>query len=180
MEQFGSYIMESPLSRARALHFKGKFTSSIEEAGALSSYMSVRVDEQTLREMIDDKDLQKEFGIVRGSFETKEMFDVRIQLAQRYFRRSKFDVNMFLALCNIEINKPETAVDWLKKRILESSGSEKWHSHSHYLLGRMYEQLGQWKNAAEQYKVEESAQAAGNRIRLRKLRQLHPEELGAL
>ena len=180
MEQFGSYIMETPLSRARSLHFKGKFQGSIEEAGALSSYMAVRVDEQTLKELVDDKDLQKEFGIVRGSFETKESFDVRLQLAQRYFRRSKFDVSMFLALCNIDINKPETAIDWLQKRILGSSGSEKWHSHSHYLLGRMYEQTGQWQKAAEEYKYEETAQAAGNRIRLRKLRQLHPDELGTL
>jgi hypothetical protein len=179
MEQFGSYIMETPLSRARSLHFKGKFQSTIEETGALSSYMSVRVDEQTLKELVDDKELQQEFGIVRGAFETREMFDVRLQLAQKYFRRSKFDVNMFLALCNIDNNKPETAIDWLQKRILGASGSEKWHSHSHYLLGRMYEQTGQWQSAAEQYKYEDSAQSAGNRIRLRKLRQLHPEELGS-
>lgn len=179
MEQFGSYIMETPLSRARSLHFKGKFQSTIEETGALSSYMSVRVDEQTLKELVDDKELQQEFGIVRGAFETREMFDVRLQLAQKYFRRSKFDVNMFLALCNIDNNKPETAIDWLQKRILGASGSEKWHSHSHYLLGRMYEQTGQWQSAADQYKYEDSAQSAGNRIRLRKLRQLHPEELGA-
>lgn len=141
--------------------------------------MSVRVDEQTLKELVDDKELQQEFGIVRGAFETREMFDVRLQLAQKYFRRSKFDVNMFLALCNIDNNKPETAIDWLQKRILGASGSEKWHSHSHYLLGRMYEQTGQWQSAAEQYKYEDSAQSAGNRIRLRKLRQLHPEELGS-
>jgi hypothetical protein len=44
----------------------------------------------------------------------------------------------------------------------------------------MYEQTGQWQKAAEEYKYEETAQAAGNRIRLRKLRQLHPDELGTL
>lgn len=171
MERFGALVTDTPISRARMLHFKGKFDSSVEEVGALRSYMDYRVDEQTLREMMVSKDVQKDLGLVRGEFEPLEVFDQRLLLAQTYFRRSKFDVGIYLAMANMDLGKPKTAINWLKERTLQLKGSEYWHSHANYLLGRMYEQVEDYPAAEEAYKFEGAAQAAGNRIRLRKLRQ---------
>ena len=171
MERYGALVTDTPISRARMLHFKGKFDSSVEEVGALRSYMDYRVDEQTLREMMVNKDVQKELGLVRGEFEPLEVYDARLGLAQTYFRRSKFDVGMYLAMANMDLGKPKTSINWLKERTLQLKGSEYWHSHANYLLGRMYEQVEDYAAAEEAYKFEASAQAAGNRIRLRKLRQ---------
>nr|MCU0715136.1 hypothetical protein [Pirellula sp.] len=95
-----------------------------------------------------------------------------------FFRRSKFDIGIFAAMANGDLNKPETAIDWLQKRTLDVEGTQKWHAHAHYLLGRMYERTGQWKQAEAEYKFEASPQASGNRIRLRKLRQKFAAELG--
>lgn len=171
MERFGALVTDTPISRARMLHFKGKFDSSVEEVGALRSYMDYRVDEQTLREMMVSKDVQKDLGLVRGEFEPMEVYGQRLMLAQTYFRRSKFDVGMYLAMANMDLGKPKTAINWLKERTLQLKGSEYWHSHANYLLGRMYEQVEDYPAAEEAYKFEGAAQAAGNRIRLRKLRQ---------
>lgn len=171
MERYGALVTDTPISRARMLHFKGKFDSSIEEVGALRSYMDYRVDEQTLREMMVSKDVQKDLGLVRGEFEPLEVYNARLGVAQTYFRRSKFDVGMYLAMANMDLGKPKTAINWLTERTLQIKGSEYWHSHAYYLLGRMYEQVEDYVAAEEAYKFEASAQAAGNRIRLRKLRQ---------
>lgn len=171
MERYGALVTDTPISRARMLHFKGKFDSSIEEVGALRSYMDYRVDEQTLREMMVSKDVQKDLGLVRGEFEPLEVYNARLGVAQTYFRRSKFDVGMYLAMANMDLGKPKTAINWLTERTLQIKGSEYWHSHAYYLLGRMHEQVEDYVAAEEAYKFEASAQAAGNRIRLRKLRQ---------
>ena len=81
-------------------------------------------------------------------------------------------------MANGDLNKPETAIDWLQKRTLDVEGTQKWHAHAHYLLGRMYERTGKPKQAEAEYKFEASPQAAGNRIRIRKLRQKFSTELG--
>jgi hypothetical protein len=177
MESYGALVTDTPISRSRLLHFQGKFESTVEEIGALRSYMDYRVDEQTLKELLVSKEVQKELGLERGSFEQNEAFEMRLKIAQRYFRNSKFDIGMYLAMANMAKGKPTTAIDWLKKRTLEMKGSEHWHSHAQYLLGRNYEETGQFQLAEEAYKFEASSQAAGNRIRLRNLRQMFPEQL---
>ena len=52
IEAFGSFIMDTPISRARNLHFKGQFEKSVDAPGALPAYMDVRVDEQTLKDLV--------------------------------------------------------------------------------------------------------------------------------
>jgi hypothetical protein len=98
-----------------------------------------------------------------------EMYNARVQMAQNFFRRSKFDIGIFLAMANMDMDKPDTAIDWLSKRLLDMKGTERWHSHAHYLLGRNHERKGEINAAIEEYKFEASPQAAGNRIRIRRL-----------
>jgi hypothetical protein len=169
MEQYGTFVTDTPISRARMLHFQGKFLNTIEAAGALKTYMDFRVDEETLRELEYDRALQKEFGIVKQPSDSPEMSNNRIKLAQMFFRKSKFDIGIFLAMANMDLNKPETAIDWLTKRLLEVKGTDRWHAHAHYLLGRNLEGQGKIPEAIEEYKYEASPQAAGNRIRIRRL-----------
>jgi len=169
MEQFGIFVTDTPISRARMLHFKGQFESNLDAVGALRTYMDFRVDEETLREMQYDRELQKSFGVVKRPDEPMEMYQARVQLAQSFFRKSKFDIGIFLAMANMDLNKPETAIDWLTKRLLDVKGTDRWHAHAHYLLGRNEETIGKPEAAIEQYKFEASPQAAGNRIRIRRI-----------
>ena len=166
---FGSFIMDTPISRARNLHFKGQFESSAEAPGALRSYMDVRVDEQTLKDLEYDRTVQANLGVVKQPDEELAKFKFRVAQAQEYFRRSKFDVAIFLAMLNIDLGKLDTANDWLTKRLLKVPGTERWHSHAHYLLGRNYEQQGDIAAATIEYEFENSPQEAGNRIRIRKM-----------
>jgi len=169
MEKHGIFITDTPVSRARMLHFQGQFESTLDAAGALRTYMDFRVDEETLREMQYDREIQRSFGIVKRPTESLESFTARVQQAQSFFRKSKFDIGIFLAMANMDLNKPETAVDWLTKRLLDVRGTERWHAHAHYLLGRNLERLGKSNEAIEEYKYEATPQAAGNRIRIRRL-----------
>jgi hypothetical protein len=165
----GAYITDTPISRARGLHLAGKFKSTVEANGALRSYMDVRVDEQTLKELEFDRDVQMMLGVVRKPEVPIEAFMFQVEQARSFFRRSKFDVAAFLAMINFDSDEADTAIDWLSKRLLAVQGSERWHAHAHYLLGRCYEMKGDLAAAIEEYKFESSPQAAGNRIRIRKL-----------
>jgi hypothetical protein len=169
LERFGSYVTDTPISRARVLHFKGQLESSIEAAGALRMYMDCRIDEETIRELEYDSGLQKSFGVVKRPTEPMENFQMRLKIMGNYLRQSKYDIVAFLAMANIDLGKPETAADWLSKRLLPIKGTERWHAHAHYLLGRSFESTGDVTGAIEQYKFDASAQAAGNRIRIRRL-----------
>jgi tetratricopeptide (TPR) repeat protein len=174
IERFGAYILDTGISRARTLHFKGQFESTVEAAGALRTYMDIRIDEQTLKELEYDREIQKLLHITKGVNEPLENFQGRIQQAQLYYRRSKYDVAAFLAMANLSLNKPETTIDWAKRRLINLPGTEAWHAHAHYLLGRSNELLGNTEAAIEEYKFEKSPQAAGNRIRNRKLEVASP------
>jgi len=169
LERFGSYVTDTPISRARVLHFKGQLESTIEAAGALRMYMDCRIDEETIRELEYDSQLQKSFGVVKRPTEPLENYQMRLKLMGNYLRQSKFDIVAFLAMANIDLGKPETAADWLSKRLLAVRGTERWHAHAHYLLGRTLESIGDSPGAIEQYKFDATAQAAGNRIRIRRL-----------
>jgi hypothetical protein len=169
ISNFGAFITETPISRARNLHLAGKFDSNVDAAGALRSYMDVRVDEKTLKEMETNKDIQAMLGVVRRPGQPLELFQAQIAQAQTFYRRSKFDVAAFLAMASFDNGKTETAVDWLSNRLLKVQGTDKWHAQSHYLLGRAYELQGKTTEAIEEYKFENTPQAAGNRIRIRKL-----------
>ena len=171
MERVGSYVTDTPISRARMLHLKGQFESTLDAAGALRSYMDIRVDEETLRELQYDRELQKAFGMVKRPSESTELYEARVSMMASFLRKSKFDIGIFLAMANVDMGKPETAIDWLSKRILSQKGTERWHGHAHYLLGRNKEAMGDFVGAIEEYKFEDSAQSAGNRIRVRRLEQ---------
>lgn len=169
VDQFGVFIMDTPISRARNLHFKGQFENTVEASGALRAYMDVRVDEKTLKDMQYDREIQTSLGVVKGSNEPPENFQFRIAQAQQFYRRSKFDVAIFLAMLNSDLGKLDTSNDWLSKRLLQLPGTDRWHAQAHYLMGRNYEQQGNSAAAIAEYEFENSPQAAGNRIRIRKI-----------
>jgi len=175
IESYGAFIMDTPIFRARTLHFKGKFENTVEAVGALRSYMDVRIDEQSLKDLEFDKEIQTSLGVVKQPGEPMENFKFRVEQARQYFRRSKFDVAIFLAMLNSDLGKLDTANDWLLKRLLKSAGTERWHAHAHYLLGRNYEQQGKKPEAIKEYEFENSPQEAGNRIRVRLRKALEAE-----
>jgi hypothetical protein len=169
LERFGSYVTDTPISRARVLHFKGQLESTIEAPGALRMYMDCRIDEETIREMEYDSELQKSFGLMKRPTEPLENFQMRLKIMGNYLRQSKYDIVAFLAMANTDLGKPETAADWLSKRLLAVRGTDRWHAQAHYLLGRSLETTGDLPGAIEHYKFDATPQAAGNRIRIRRL-----------
>lgn len=169
MERFGIYVTDTPMSRARMLHFQNKLLSTIQSDGALKTYMEFRVDEETLRELEYDRKTQKDFGIAKKPSESAESFAAQIAMLQTAARKSKYDIAILLAMANMDLDKKDTSIDWLTKRLLEIKGTDRWHAHAHYLLGRNLEAQGKIAEAIEEYKFEASPQAAGNRIRIRRL-----------
>ncbi len=169
VDKFGVFIMDTPISRARNLHFKGQFENTVEVPGALRAYMDVRVDEKTLKDMQYDREIQKSLGVVKNPNETADSFQFRIAQAQDFYRRSKFDVAIFLAMLSWDMGKMDTSKDWLSKRLLQIKGTDRWHAQAHYLMGRAYEQQGNNAAAIAEYEFDNSPQAAGNRIRIRKI-----------
>lgn len=170
-EKFGAFVTESMVSKARTLHFKGQFESTVEAPGALRTYMDLRgqIDEQTLKDLEFDRSIQRMMGVEKNPTEPLESFQFRVQQAQRYLRRSKYDLSAFLAMANLDMGKPDTSIDWLTRRLIDLPDTQHWHAHAHYLLGRSQEQLGNSAAAIDEYKYEQSPQAAGNRIRIRRI-----------
>lgn len=81
-------------------------------------YMDCRIDEETIREMEYDGELQKSFGLIKRPTEPLENYQMRLKIMGNYLRQSKYDIVAFLAMANTDLGKPETAADWLSKRLL--------------------------------------------------------------
>jgi hypothetical protein len=181
------WIFENSVSNGRLLHLAGKFENTLDQQGALKTYMNARVDDQSLRQMVYNPDIQRSLGLVRGDNETREQFEARTFQAQSLFVRSKFDVAFLLAQLHFDRSDYSSAAYWLKDRVLPDQRSQRWHAPGWYTLARAYAELGQFdlaEQALTQPSVEDAGQTppyainpqdAGNRLRLRYLRRMRPQ-----
>lgn len=170
ISSYGVWLMETPASKARMQHLRGKFESTLDEEGALSLYMKCRVDDESIAKLSYDPDIQKEFGLFRGLEEPKEVFEMRLGQAQMLYGLSKVDANQMLAQLHYDRGSYESTINWLEKRILPDKRAELWHAAGYYLLARAQVELDQ-KSAAETALTHQpSPQEPGNRLRLRLLR----------
>lgn len=183
MAENAIWIFENSVSTGRQLHLAGKFESTLEREGALKTYMNARVDDESLRKLAYNPDIQRSLGLVRGDNESREEFEARILQVQSLFIRSKFDVAFLLAQLHFDRGDYSSAAYWLKDRVLGDVRSERWHAPGWYTLARIYTELGEFDLAEEALTkptIEPTsqvppfvvnAQDPGNRIRLRYLRQ---------
>ena len=171
---YGAWLMETPAAKARFQHLRGNFESTLDEEGALSTYMKCRVDNETIDKMSYDPDVQREFGITKEDSDTKESFELRVRQWQMLYAVAKVDASFLLAQLHYDRGNFDSAVNWLEKRILPDNRAEKWHAASRYLLARAEIEQGHYEKAAESLIFQPSPQEPGNRLRLRILRREKP------
>jgi tetratricopeptide (TPR) repeat protein len=184
MAENAIWLIENSVSTGRLLHLSGDFENTLDRQGALKTYMNARVDDDSLRKLAYNPDIQNALGLVRGDNESREQFEARIVQAQTLFVRSKFDVAFLLAQLHFDRGDYSSAAYWLRDRVLNDLRSQRWHAPAWYTLARVYSELGEWDLAEEALTkptIEEgsqipafviNAQDPGNRLRLRFLRRM--------
>ncbi len=166
----------SPIIRGRRLHLRGVFSDNSSDdfdAGAKSSYMDFRVDDETLAKLATDPKTQKKTGLVRGPRETDANWANRLRSAELQLRSGKQNASYWIGLVHFESGDYNAASQWLDRRTIQTGESNPWVSGANYNLARVYESRGDIEAARRILLVDESPQSLGNQIRAKLLRQWH-------
>lgn len=187
MSENAIWLLENSIREGRLLHLDGKFERTMDSMGALKTYMETRVDDESLKKLTYNPDVQKALGLFRGDSESKEQFDMRILQAQSLFNRAKFDASFLLAQLHFDRGDYNSSVYWLKERVLNDPRSQRWHATGWYVLARGLIELERFDEAEEALikpAIEDNSQVpgyvinpqdAGNRLRLRMLRRIREQ-----
>jgi hypothetical protein len=97
MTQHGVWMMPTPASQGRLKHLAGKFENTLDERGALATYMESRIDDESIRKLAYDPEVQKELQVFRDPNEPLEQFQMRVAQAQFIFGRAKLDASFVMA-----------------------------------------------------------------------------------
>ncbi len=170
MMQHGVWIMPTPASQGRLKHLAGKFENTLDERGALAIYMESRIDDESIRKLLYDPDVQKELQVIRDPNESLEQFQMRLGQAQFVFGRAKLDASFVMGQLHFDRGNYEAAEKWLRNRVIDDQRARELHAASWYTLGRAYQEQGDLEKAEEAFTYQPSPQEAGNRLRLRYLR----------
>ncbi len=168
---YGVWLFDTPAANGRFKHLRGTFESTLDEQGALRIYMDSRLDNESINRLTFDPDVQKQLGMQRGLNEEMQQFNLRLAQAQLFYRQAKVDASFLLAQLHFDRGNYEATLDWLEKRLFPDPQARQWYASGRYLQGRALEQLGQKDKVEAAYTYQPSAQEAGNRLRLRYLRQ---------
>lgn len=175
MSMHGVWLLKTPASVGRLLHLGGEFENTMDQRGALAAYMDSRIDDETIRRLRDDPEVQKSLGIPRRYEDTPEMFEQRLMQAQTLYSRAKVDAAFLLAQLHYDRGNYEASENWLKKRVIDVPTAQEWHSAAWYSLARAYQELGKLDEAEAalthlEKSIQLNPQEPGNRLRLRMLR----------
>lgn len=188
MSENAIWLFENSIREGRLLHLDGRFEKTIDTTGALKTYMETRVDDESLKKLTYNPDVQRALGLSRGDSESKEQFDMRILQYQGLFNRAKFDASFLLAQLHYDRGDYDSSVYWLKERVLNDQRSQRWHAAGWYTLARGLIELQRFDEAEEAFikpAIEENSQLpgyvvnpqdAGNRLRLRMLRRMRDQD----
>lgn len=188
MSEHAIWLLENSISTGRLLHLNGRFEKTLDTDGALKTYMETRVDDESLKKLAYNPDVQRALGLIRGDNESREQFENRVAQAQGLFSRAKFDAAFLLAQLHFDRGDYTSSIYWLKERVIHDPRSQRWHAAGWYTLARGYIETESFDLAEEaliQPSLEEGSslppyvvnpQDAGNRLRLRMLRQLKNQE----
>ena len=147
MSENAIWLLENSVRDGRLLHLSGKFEKTMDTSGALKTYMETRVDDESLKRLTYNPDVQKALGLVRDNNETKEQFDLRIAQAQGLFSRAKLDASFLLAQLHFDRGDYSSSVYWLNERVLGDPRSQRWRAAGWYTLARGYVELEQYDEA---------------------------------
>lgn len=170
MARHGVWLMETSAATGRHKHLVGEFENTLDEDGALKTYMNARIDDETLARLPYDPEVQHALNIAQVPGEPKEQHEARIAQAQFIMSLSKFAAHYLLAQLHFDRGNYQASEDFWVKRVLDDPRAQNWWAAGHYTLARIYQETGQLEKAAQELSFEGSPQAAGNRLRLRYLR----------
>ncbi len=168
--QHGVWMMPTPASIGRLKHLAGKFENTLEERGALATYMESRIDDESIRRLAYDPQVQKELQVVRDPNESLEQFQMRVAQAQFVFGRAKLDASFVMGQLHFDRGNYDAAEKWLRDRVIDDPRADTLHAASWYTLARAYQEQGKLAEADNALTHQPSPQEAGNRLRLRYLR----------
>lgn len=169
MQEHAVWLSDTPAAQARLKHLRGEFENTLEAKGALATYMSFRIDDERLRELKVDTELQKELGVVRRFNEPQEQFNLRLDQAAKFFGEAKLDANLMLGQLQFDLGNYDSAEGWLKKRTVEDPRAARWYPAAWYTLARTYQEQGKLPQCVEALAHEPDPMEAGNRLRMRYL-----------
>lgn len=174
MTKHGVWMMNNPAANGRLNHLAGMFENSKEKQGALSLYMDCRYDEETLRQLQYDPAVQKGMGMPRMSGEDQEKYKMRLAQADFVFRKAKVDASFLMAQLHYDRGDFDAAANWFLKRVINNDNplAAQWNAIGRYGLARVYQEQGELEKATEQLTFQPSPIEAGNRLRLRYLRNM--------
>jgi hypothetical protein len=172
MSKHGIWMMDNPAANGRLKHLFGNFESTLEGKGALSLYMDSRYDDESIRKLEFDPAVRKELGVPRMPGEEQEAFANRVRQAQYVFRKAKVDAAFLMAQLHFDRGNLSAAENWFRRRVIDNENplAAQWNAIGRYGLARVYQQMGDMDKASEQLTFEPSPMEAGNRLRLRYLR----------
>ena len=132
--------LSQPLVPARLLHFRGQFEPTLEEPGALSSYLELRVPEKRINQVRNQR-LQENAPSDDPELEASRKQN-QIQLANLEFllRRTKANATYWLGIASFDRGQHRVAIDYLEK-LLNVAPTSEWTIGAYYNLGRAYEAL---------------------------------------
>ncbi len=165
----GVWLMRTPAAEGRLKHLVGDFENTLDTQGALATYMESRIDDESIKRLQYDPEVQRELGVGRGPGEDKDAFEMRMAQTQIIFGKAKTDAAFLLAQLHFDRGNFEAAQNWLEKRVIDDARSVEWHAAAWYLAARTYQELGDLEQAAEALTHQPSPQEPGNRLRLRYL-----------
>lgn len=170
MTRHGVWLLPTPAAQGRLKHLLGRFENTMDERGALATYMDSRVDDESIAKLAYDPDVQRELQVAKNPMETREQFAMRVQQAQFIFGRAKLDVSFALGQLHFDRGNYEAAENWFRDRVVQDPRAADLHAAAWYTLGRTYQEQGNLEKAEEAFTQVGSPQEPGNRLRLRYLK----------
>jgi len=159
-----------PLIKARNLHLQGRFENEDRKPGARSFYLQCRPPDREIDALTTNEFYRKSIGLDQALPEDPAQRQSALDQYTAIARDGKFAATYWLALTYSEIGKPNAAIEWLGKPIVEASPPSPWTPGARYNLARCYEQLGQYDLARQWLESDkESPQRHGNLLRSKML-----------
>ncbi len=168
--------VERPLWKARILHFRGELSG---EQGAVHHYQLLRVPDHELEQFRKQwlvpmrhqlQLMQNDPTIPPERLQQIQQQAQRVEQLWQAMLQAKEDATYWLGLAAYDRGDYETAVEYLKHRILENEKYRRWINGARYNLGRAYEAAGKYQQAVAAYESDTSLQRHGSVLRARRLR----------
>ena len=184
----GVWLMDTPAAQGRFQHLYGNFENTDGALGALSLYMNARTDDESIRKLEYDPEVQRELGVQRDPNEPMESYAQKIRLFQDVFRKSKIDASYLMAQLHYDRGNYSASEKWFKNRVVDPDNvaAAGWQALAHYCLGRIYQEQGDLEKARVELTYQPDSRRpesilpntieAGCRLRLRYLRAMLEEE----